>query len=505
MLTLPDLQAAEVDLGAEIEMFATVCATHRVSCGAAADLLAFSWQITSQPDFAADLAALVARIQLHGRLAHPFADILSIFLIGVGGPSAVGAGLEFQSSTDMMINFLVALDGWSEADLQYATELADGIRDDLSREPTRDRTFDQPQSELTTESALHLDEDTGAGPVTGGDLHEVIARLERSNQELRQKLEAMDERIRRIDPQTDNPRTDTLTYAAPTPGPAQPPKQPPHPVRTPRSALDPAVPHPPDEPARPSAPVHTRTRLLTDQEHLADQRRISAPLRRRRLLQAAVFTTAVLAAGGGVFYSSQTRHDPSAHGDMEGANPPTATARGPQGAAPGADPSGNTTDDGPTSSEATSAPPQHVTIYSVDPKSPVTGSRRKPTAAIPDGSTSPAALNSIVPRPKTPARATDPSEPVSVSSSIMAERLLSSTPPAYPRLARLTSLQGVVVLRATIARDGSVERVHALGGNYLLRSAAANAVRNWRYKPYYLNGKPVEVATLVTIDFALSR
>jgi outer membrane biosynthesis protein TonB len=50
-----------------------------------------------------------------------------------------------------------------------------------------------------------------------------------------------------------------------------------------------------------------------------------------------------------------------------------------------------------------------------------------------------------------------------------------------------------------------VDRVHVIEGDRLLRDAASEAVRRWRYKPYLLNGKPVEVATTVTVDFKLDR
>jgi protein TonB len=85
----------------------------------------------------------------------------------------------------------------------------------------------------------------------------------------------------------------------------------------------------------------------------------------------------------------------------------------------------------------------------------------------------------------------------------MAANLLESHPPSYPRLASLTRIQGLVVLQAIVSKRGTVESVHVVKGPYLLRGAASNAVLSWRYKPYVLNGKPVEIATIVTVDFTL--
>jgi outer membrane biosynthesis protein TonB len=61
------------------------------------------------------------------------------------------------------------------------------------------------------------------------------------------------------------------------------------------------------------------------------------------------------------------------------------------------------------------------------------------------------------------------------------------------------------LLQAIVSGDGAVESVHAIKGPYLLRGAASKAVRTWRYKPYLLNGKAIEVATIVTVDFILKN
>ena len=91
--------------------------------------------------------------------------------------------------------------------------------------------------------------------------------------------------------------------------------------------------------------------------------------------------------------------------------------------------------------------------------------------------------------------------PVKVSSSIMASNLISAPNPDYPLVARLTHVQGQVILQAVIAQDGSVSATHVLRGHRLLRSAAQDAVRRWHYRPYRLDGRPVDITTIVTVDF----
>jgi protein TonB len=92
---------------------------------------------------------------------------------------------------------------------------------------------------------------------------------------------------------------------------------------------------------------------------------------------------------------------------------------------------------------------------------------------------------------------------VEVSSGVMAANLVSGPKPSYPTLASLTRMQGNVVMQVVISRNGTVEDMRVIKGHRLLRGAAKNAVRTWRYRPYKVNGVPVEVATVVNVDFAL--
>lgn len=77
--------------------------------------------------------------------------------------------------------------------------------------------------------------------------------------------------------------------------------------------------------------------------------------------------------------------------------------------------------------------------------------------------------------------------------------------PIYPPLAIPARIQGAVVLRAIIGRDGTVQRIETVSGHPMLVGAAIAAVRQWRYRPYYLGGHPVEVDTQITVNFILNR
>lgn len=92
---------------------------------------------------------------------------------------------------------------------------------------------------------------------------------------------------------------------------------------------------------------------------------------------------------------------------------------------------------------------------------------------------------------------------VRVSQGVTTGLLISRVEPDYPIVAHEARVQGTVVLNAVIGKDGRVERLQLASGNPLLVQAAIDAVRQWRYKPFLLNGQPVEIETTVTVNFQL--
>jgi len=79
-----------------------------------------------------------------------------------------------------------------------------------------------------------------------------------------------------------------------------------------------------------------------------------------------------------------------------------------------------------------------------------------------------------------------------------------SVEPDYPMLAKQMRVQGSVVLQALIGRDGNIEDLHVLSGPAILSSAAMQAVKQWRFRPYYLSGEPVETQARITVNFTIS-
>jgi TonB family protein len=83
------------------------------------------------------------------------------------------------------------------------------------------------------------------------------------------------------------------------------------------------------------------------------------------------------------------------------------------------------------------------------------------------------------------------------------KRIISSPHPAYPALAQRAGVQGVVELQVRITKNGSVEVLKLLKGEPVLADAAISAVKQWRAKPAWVNGKQVEVISTVTFNFQL--
>ena len=75
--------------------------------------------------------------------------------------------------------------------------------------------------------------------------------------------------------------------------------------------------------------------------------------------------------------------------------------------------------------------------------------------------------------------------------------------PIYPRQALSLRLEGPVVLEAIVSENGRLENIKAVSGHSLLARAAIDAVRQWRYRPYLLNGKPVRMQTKITVNFKM--
>jgi protein TonB len=107
--------------------------------------------------------------------------------------------------------------------------------------------------------------------------------------------------------------------------------------------------------------------------------------------------------------------------------------------------------------------------------------------------------------PEMPSTSHQPDRPITRGGNVMEAMLTNRIQPTYPSVAKLARASGAVVLNAIIGTDGTIQSLKVISGNPLLIKAATDAVSQWRYKPTLLNGQPVEVETLITVNFVLQE
>jgi len=93
---------------------------------------------------------------------------------------------------------------------------------------------------------------------------------------------------------------------------------------------------------------------------------------------------------------------------------------------------------------------------------------------------------------------------VRVSNGVMQGLIVTKVPPKYPEKARKKRIQGTVLLHVMISKTGDIETMELVSGHPVLVPAAMDAVKQWKYRPYLLNGNPVEVDTQIQVNFVLA-
>lgn len=109
----------------------------------------------------------------------------------------------------------------------------------------------------------------------------------------------------------------------------------------------------------------------------------------------------------------------------------------------------------------------------------------------------PGGLPGFAPEPLPPGR-------VRVSSGVMQGLVVSKVPPQYPQDAKDQRIQGAVLMKVIIDKEGNVANIQLVRGHPMLAPPAIEAVKQWKYRPYLLNDEPVEVETQVTVNFTLA-
>ena len=98
----------------------------------------------------------------------------------------------------------------------------------------------------------------------------------------------------------------------------------------------------------------------------------------------------------------------------------------------------------------------------------------------------------------------EPVKRIRVSQGVTQGMVVKKVEPAYPKIALAARVTGAVLLKAVIGKDGDIRELQVVSGHPMLVPAAIEAVKQWRYRPYLLNGEPVEVETNITVTFQIA-
>jgi protein TonB len=90
---------------------------------------------------------------------------------------------------------------------------------------------------------------------------------------------------------------------------------------------------------------------------------------------------------------------------------------------------------------------------------------------------------------------------LAISQGVSQGLVVKRVQPVYPASAMRLNIEGAVQLLATVSKSGDISTVKIISGDPQLARAAVDAVKQWKYKPYLLNGSPVEIQTQVTVNF----
>lgn len=156
---------------------------------------------------------------------------------------------------------------------------------------------------------------------------------------------------------------------------------------------------------------------------------------------------------------------------------------------------------------ASTAPEPEVLVVNNAPSRPATAktatseSVAVPEASIVSSTSDASAVSGLVSMP-TSAPQVAP-HTLKISQGVSQGLLIKKVAPVYPQKAMSMRIQGAVQLLATINADGSVTDVKLINGDMMLSRAAMDAVKQWKYKPYYLDDKPLEIQTQITVNFKL--
>ncbi len=482
-----DTQETSQRFGNYVPEFHSVLDSNQIPHGSPEDIFKFAAVLKNSKQFRRDLAVMVWAVVKRERDEMMLTDMMSVIGISVGGPSFEETHYDTTEPNNILMEFLLGTGFWRHFGPPSSSVSKDaGLP---SEEPVRVEE-QRPTQSSAPASAVAEDaeepKDLGGLLDASSELRQMLSQLETNAQLIKRQLDSIEQRISSIEPQPEVHPVETPAAPAPLPDP------------TPADIVPDKVAQPPAEgvpvfevalPSRGGRAVFS-DRPEHDQPEQSPANDFQPPTfayaaeGRRSVAPIGVFLALLAIVAGVLFFAYSDQGQILLEAGMTRLNAARTHF------------SGRTAAEPPVETEA--LPSEAPSIPS--PKVPLTGDRTV-TQVTPTYSETPDDAKPDV-SPNVPSGPVK-SKTRYIPANVMAGYLLSAPRPEYPSLARADHIEGNVALQATISETGTIETLHVIKGPQPLLEAAIDAVRDWRYKPYSVDGRPVEVTTTVYVDFSL--
>jgi TonB family protein len=476
-----DTQETSQRFSDQISEFRSLLDTNHVRHDSPGDIFEFANILESNNQLRLDLSAMVKSIVRREHDELLLTDMISIIAAAVGGPSFADTNADMTRPTNTLMDFLLGTGCWrqfgtpsSPISKSAAPPLVPPIRAE-EPSPTSLPSLIPIASENTTKDRASLLD-------TSSELRQMLTRLESNTLQVERHLDSIEQRLSRIEPPS-------------KPLPTRAPSQSEHLLHPSSAVVVPdVIAHPYAEDVsifEPALPTRNRAVFSHQPQNQSQTDEFPSPTfaygteKGRNVIPIGVFLVllAIIAAlflfgrsgqGRTLLKASVSRLENirAFFSSVPATVPPKPTPSSP--------------------------PPSSTSTAPLTTPSAPTQNTIEPTP------TRFAASDNISSNISSDARTIPDSPKIRhLPANVMEGYLLSAPRPKYPPVARNNRIEGNVALEVTISKTGSIETLHVINGPQPLRGAAVDAVRYWRYKPYSVDGRPVEVITTVNVHFTL--
>lgn len=530
-----DTRETSARYGTYIAEFQELCRLHEVSSGTPEDFFQLAPKLAYDERFRADFCQLTKSVaqREEGRLT--LTRILTIIAIAMGGEGINTVGTACTVPVSLVVVFLAGVGGWSEDENDNNAASVSMLAVGASQEASPMASDIEEQEALALERRLASERDN-LGEMTaslfGGPamVKEALCRLELNTLELKLHLDSIDSRMERIEPHLDD-----LTSRLGVLSPRQK-------ADTPRGTEQlPAIRY--TQPEFRVAKVETKAEVpqkppRSDNSEMRRLHHLVAVLGILLVVMAAVLGTLLYISHGRLMKAEIGRILAGTIGDAAAktttsslvAKDTSLTSSFSTGAPTSSPSTGGSRASGKSQplklepsvvlmpsglgdsqrkinlpKKKEEEPPKAPAIHLADalPGAIATRSTDEPGARLVDAS-DPAGVAAAAPSSAAGDRTpTEIRTTIFVPASTLVRNAIAQPPPAYPSMARVQRVEGDVQLQALVDERGGVEAVTVVNGPEPLRNAAVDALRNWRFKPYLLDGHPVAVRTVIDFHFKM--